>query len=451
MRLTPTLAAVRFGTGLSPDIPAPLGAEDMLSRLHGPDIAAGAFVQPGWDHKAALALKWVEVRRARNDGTEESEQAYREHTRAMIGEYHSDLGRIIARASRTQDGFRERLHWFWSDHFTVTDGSGLLRKSVAGYYEDAVRPHLSGRFADLLKSAGIHPAMLIYLDQNRSVGPNSPRGKRGAGLNENLAREMLELHTLGVGSTYSQQDVRQLAELLTGLTVTKEGEPFYRAQFVEPGAETVLGRSYGGARPDLGAIHRALEDLSVHPETARHLSTKLAVHFVADTPPADLINAMTVRWLATDGDLSQVYAAMLEHPAAAKPELRKVRRPLEFVAAGMRALGRGAALPNAGNRVIRDTLMNPLQLMGQYWQKAPGPNGWPEEATAWITPQTLAARIEWAMTLAQARADLPDPRDFVHTALAELATPRALFAAQAAESRIAGVGVILSAPEFQRR
>ncbi|GIT90761.1 hypothetical protein JANAI62_12160 [Jannaschia pagri] len=451
MTLSPTLAAVRFGTGLSPQVPAPRGASDMLDRLAGPDHMAQRFPQPGWDVRVAGVMQWIRLRQNRKNG-DAAVDAFREHARVFNAGYHADLARIVARAARTEDGFRERLAWFWADHFTVSEGQGRLRKTISGYTEDAVRPYITGRFGDLLVSAVMHPAMVSYLDQDRSVGPGSRRGQRGGGLNENLAREVLELHTLGVGGSYTQSDVRQLAELLTGLTVTKEGLPHFQPNSAEPGAEIVLGRSYGQERAaDSGAIVRVLQDLAVHPDTARHLSAKLARHFLADTPPDGLVQAMAVRWIATDGDLLSVYGVLLDHPVSAEPTLRKVRRPLEFVAAATRALGPVDRLPEQGNRLIRTMLINPMRLMGQPLQRAPGPDGWPEAAEAWVTPQTLAARIQWGMDLAGRWPNLPDPRAFVDTALADLASPRTRFAAQAAEDRRSGIGLILSSPEFQRR
>ena len=450
MALTPTLCAVRFGTGLSPDIAPPSGADDILARLAGPDRAREAFPQGGWSEAFERMRTFDRLRRARDTG-EAAMQAFRDHNRMVQRTSLGELGQTIARAARTEDGFRERLAWFWADHFSVSETVATLRRAAAGYHEDAIRPHVTGRFADLLKAAVLHPAMLAYLDQTRSVGPNSRRGGPGVGLNENLARELLELHTLGVGGSYTQGDVRQLAELLTGLGIDKDGVMRFRVNFAEPGSETVLGRDYGGGRADIADIEAALEDLAVHPDTARHIAGKLATHFLSDDPPADLVQAVAATWLSTGGDLMPVYATLLTHPAAADPTLHKVRRPLEYIAAAYRALGLGGEVSEAGIRVLRDTLYDPLQQMGQRWQRAPGPNGWPEESEAWITPQGLAARITWSMELAARLPDPPDPRDFVQTALADLASPRTLFAAQAAEDRAAGIGLILTAPEFQRR
>ncbi|TFL18878.1 DUF1800 domain-containing protein [Jannaschia formosa] len=450
MRLTPTLAAVRFGTGLSPRIAPPRDGAEVLDRLLGPDTVAAEIPLEGWEVTVARSIAWGPLRRKRNEG-EAQLQAFRAHYGEMRDVFHATLAAVLARAATTEDGFRERLHWFWADHFTVPDGGGFRRLSVSGYHEDAIRPHVAGRFADLLRAAVTHPAMVDYLDQRYSVGPNSRRGQKGAGLNENLAREVLELHTLGAGGPYTQADVTELAELLTGLSISKEGAEHFRNAFAEPGSEIVLGRSYGGAKADPGAIDTVLGDLAVHPSTARHVSGKLARHFVADEAPADLVEAMTARWIASDGDLAEVYAVLLDHPASAAPELRKVRRPLEFIAAATRALDAGPVLLGLKRGQVQSAIALPLELMGQRWQMAPGPDGWPEEAEAWITPQALAARIDWAMRIPRELPALPDPRGFVDTALGPLASERTRFAARAAESRADGIGLILSAPEFHRR
>ncbi len=448
--MTPTLAAIRFGTGLSPDIAPPADAAAVMAGLDGEDAAAQAYPLEGWVSRLATAREFGRLRRARDDDPTKDE-AFREIRRAQTNAYHDSLRQTLARAARTEDGFRERLHWFWADHFTVADGRGYLYHTVAGYHEDAIRPHITGHFADLLIAAVTHPAMLVYLDQTRSMGPNSPRGRNGGGLNENLARELLELHTLGVGGPYNQGDVGQLAELLTGLSIEKEGAPRFRRQIVEPGAEVVLGRSYGGDEPDRDAILQALRDLSVHPATARHICRKLAVHFVTSEPPEDMVATMSAAWLANDGALRPVYAAMLDHPAAWAADLHKVRRPLEFVAAALRAGGAALDLPEERRKLIRDRLTKPLADMGQIWLRPSGPDGWPEDPEAWITPQGLAARLDWSMGFGAWLDPQPDPRDFVEVALGPLASPRTLFAADAAEDRAAGIGLILATPEFQRR
>ncbi|WP_281823785.1 DUF1800 domain-containing protein [Jannaschia rubra] len=449
--MIPTLAAIRFGTGLSPDLPPPDGAADLLARLDGPDEMAERFPVPDWNTRMDLIRRHGRLRRARREDPAAAEE-YKKINRRLHTIYHRDLRQTMMRAIVTRDGLRERLTWFWAGHFAVADGGGYLRRSVAAYHDAAIRPHVAGRFGDLLFAAVTHPAMLTYLDQEKSIGPNSPRGRRGGGLNENLAREVLELHTLGAGAPYSQTDVRELAKLLTGLSVTRDGRFRWVRNMVEPGAETVLGETYGDETPNRHDIAAVLSDLAVHPATARHLSAKIARHFIADDPPADLIEAMTGTWLYTDGSLLAVYGAMLDHPAAWAPELRKVRRPLDFMAAALRVTDSGPELEAArGIRPLREGLTDPLTLMGQPWLRPSGPDGWPEEGTAWITPQGLAARLGWAMDLGRRQKPALDPRLLVETALGPLAGDRVRFAAGAAEDRAAGIGLILASPEFQRR
>jgi uncharacterized protein (DUF1800 family) len=297
--------------------------------------------------------------------------------------------------------------------------------------------------------------MVMYLDQQESVGPNSQVAQRrpGRGLNENLARELLELHTLGVGGAYAQDDVRQLAELLAGLTANAVGGTGYNPERGEPGVETVLGVAYGGEAPDKGDIHAALEDLAAHPDTAAHIARKLAVHFVADDPDPDLVEHLRARFVATEGDLPEIHAALLEHPAAQAPALAKAKQPFDYVASALRALGvPGEALLALPDEAMQRWFRAPLAAMGQPWSDPPGPDGWPEEAAAWITPQGMASRITWAAGLRRVEGfDLPDPRAFVQAALGPLAGPRVIFAAEAAESRPDGVAVVLASPEFQRR
>jgi uncharacterized protein (DUF1800 family) len=192
-----------------------------------------------------------------------------------------------------------------------------------------------------------------------------------------------------------------------------------------------------------------LEDLSVHPATARHVSGKLARHFVADRPDPALVDAMAAEWARTGGDLRAVCGAMLAHPAAAGPDRRKVRRPLDLVAAAVRTGGMGAELAAMGRRDLREVGADALTQMGQPWLAPPGPQGWPEEGAAWITPQGLAARLDWAVKLAPRIEG--DPRAFLDAALGPLASGRTRFAVGAAEDRTAGIALVLASPEFQRR
>lgn len=297
----------------------------------------------------------------------------------------------------------------------------------------------------------LHPAMLLYLDQPQSFGPRSRAGKRqGRGLNENLARELLELHTLGVGADYAQADVRAMAELLTGLTYDASAGTRFDPRRAEPGAETVLGRAYGG--DEMIPIRQVLRDLAAHPATARHICGKLAVHFVSDSPDAAMVEAMVSAWETSGGYLMQVYTAMLGHPAAWGVALEKARQPFDFIATALRALQIPPQvifdLPDAR---LRKLILRPMAEMGQPWKAPRGPDGWPEPVSAWITPAGLAARIDWAMRVPAALGDLPDPAALASRALADAADTALLTAIGRAESVAEGVGLVLASPAFNRR
>lgn len=433
----------------------------MLSGLTGPDVMATTYPIEPFD---AFRARMIEVTRLRKQmrkvrGTPEFKTLKKE--RNILNKIARQdrarwYGQTILRWSHTQTGFRERLASFWADHFTAMGKVGVVRRATSPYVEEAIRPHLSGAFEDLLIAAVTHPLMLIYLDQMQSIGPNSKRGKNSSGkrgLNENLAREVLELHTLGVEGSYSQTDVRELAELFTGMTFQAEvGFKFARDR-AEPGAETVLGRAYGGDPAKLEPVLQALRDLARHPDTARHIAWKLAVHFVADTPDPDLIAALQTRYLDTDGDLMALYGVLLDHPASWNRVLYNAKPPFDFIASTCRALAlREDRFDGMKENQFKSTLLTPMSLMGQTWQLPAGPDGWPEEDDAWITPQGVSARLRWAMTVPQVlRRDLPDPDGFVTTTLADLAPDPVRFAANVAESRSDAIGLVLSSPAFQRR
>ena len=447
-----TLVAFRFGYGLPLPKEWPATPEAMLAALAKPD--PGPALWPGiTTAEAVLHMQFVEEarRRGRKDDAAFRESANKISERSQ--ELRAESLKVpVARALDSPDGLRERLAAFWANHFTVV--SKTLRNTAlpSAMVEDAIRPNLSGRFADLLVAVTLHPAMLLYLNQDMSVGPESPVGKRsGRGLNENLAREVMELHTLGVGGGYSQDDVRQLAELMTGLTVTSKDGFFFQEKWVEPGAETVLGVSYSGKGEE--PVVRALEALAVRPETADHIARKLAVHFVSDDPDPGLVAAVSKAWKDSGGDLMAVYGALLAQPAAWAPQASKVRQPMEFLVAALRGLGlTGADVMAMDRKTLSRTLVQPMQSMGQPWQQAPGPNGWPEQSEKWINPAHLATRITWSMALPQKLVQpLPDPRVLTTAVLGDRADESIVLAVSRAESVREGVGLVLASPEFNRR
>jgi uncharacterized protein (DUF1800 family) len=446
-----TLAALRFGTGLPLPDGAAADAAGMAAALSGPDAAAALYPAPGVAEVWPLQAAAVEATRmSRSSGEKDAVKAAR---RALAAAGDTGAKATIARAIDAPDPFRERLVRFWADHFTVRARRGTELALVTAFVEDAIRPHVTGRFADMLLAATLHPAMLMSLDQVSSIGPGSRIGlRRNRGLNENLARELIELHTLGVGAAYTQTDVRELAELLTGLGVSGDEGFVFRPDWAEPGPETVLGRRYDG--DGLVPVRALLADLAGRAETAAHLSRKLAVHFVSDTPDPALVAALNAVWVDTGGDLAAVSRALLEHPAAWDGPLHKARQPFDFIVAALKALGIGGGeVVATGAGQFRRRLLLPMGGMGQPFGNPRGPDGWPEEAEAWITPQGLAARVAWALTQPEAlvRGGLPDPRELALRALGPAADERLLWAAARAESRREGIGLVFAAPAFNRR
>ena len=449
--MTPSLIATRFGYGLPQPAGAPQSPTEMLAALAGPDIAARDWPIDGL---AVLQPKLAQLREMKGAGRTDP---------ALIPVYDKLLMDIaiatataerstIARALDAPDGFRERLVAFWADHFTVVAKTKVESMLPYALVEDAIRPHIRGRFSDLLIAVTLHPAMLNYLDQSQSVGPNSFQGKRQVkGLNENLAREVMELHSLGVGAGYGQDDVRQMAELLTGVTYDPRLGTRFEPRRAEPGPETVLGVTYDGAGMD--PVRAALGDLGRRPETGAHIARKLAVHFVSDTPDAGLVAALQAAFLATDGDLTAVYTALLQHPAAGTDRAEKIRQPVDFIVASLRALGLGGADLMAMKRnVWRSKILGGMADMGQAWKRPKGPDGWPEDADAWISPQLLATRITWVMQVpAILVPKLPDPVALLQSCLGDRASDALIWAVSRAENIREGVGLVLASAEFNRR
>ncbi len=464
MGFDPDIAQKRFGYGLSPSVAGPVSVSDMMAMLRGPDEAAERFVIPTSEVINPKVQALYQARRAFKKSEEGSAQkrdaqaAYRDAQKTARLEVAQWVGQDLLRRIWSRDALRERLVAFWVDHFTAPGRNAFFRYAAASYVETAIRPHVVGRFEDMLIAAVTHPQMLQYLDQNSSVGPNSrfaKKRKTGAGLNENLAREVLELHTLGVDGRYTQTDVREFAELLTGLTSAAGRDTRYVSSRVEPGAETVLGKTYGTRRARISDIHAALRDLARHADTARNIAQKLAVHFLGDAPDAALVMELEIRYRETDGDLGALVEAMLSHEAAwrAAPEgVGNFKQPELFVSSALRALAVAPArLEQADARAMDRLILGPLRHMGQPWRAPLGPDGFAEDDAQWLSAQGLGARLQWALGAPSvAVEELPDPRDFVETALGADAPAAVRFAAKAAENRREGIALVLMSPAFQR-
>ena len=304
-----------------------------------------------------------------------------------------------------------------------------------------------GRFADMLLAVESHPAMLVYLDNARSIGPDSLAGRnRGKGLNENLAREILELHTLGVRSGYSQDDVTSFAKVITGWTLAppkqdpeRGGEFVFNPRMHQPGPQHVMGKRYADAGVEQGRA--VLLDLARHPATARHLAQKLARAFVADVPPAVLVESLAKRFEDTDGDLKEVAKTLVSSPEAWAAPREKLKTPGEWIVAALRATG--ASPPD-----IRPVLQAHNLLGAPLW-RPPAPKGFPDDSAVWM--DGIAERLDIANQLARRMAPLVDPEGAVDLALGPLATTETRQAVARAESRPQALALLLMAPEFQRR
>lgn len=447
-----TIAAMRFGYGFRPGEAPPRDVDDLLGQLtQGPGETR--FAQGALADRMAQLRRMREARKAARGSDkppEEVKRMRRQMRRALILDGH----RRIEQAALSPAGFRERLAWFWTDHFTVSARNRAAAPGAPFFERDAIRPHVSGDFASMLRATATHPAMLVYLDQHISIGPNSRAGRRREkGLNENYARELLELHTVGVDGGYDQKDVTQLAKLLTGLGFDRKTGGFvFRPRIAEPGPKAVLGRVYGDrSGHDLRDIERVLADLAAHPATARHLARKLAAHFVADDPGERLIGRLEQAYARSGGQLGPMYRALLEDDESWARFGEKAKQPFGFLVSGLRALGAPAPLmaPNDKGRA------NPLSVgalvqMGQPLWSPQGPDGWSEAASDWITPQGLAARLEWCAAVARRFEDRLDPRTLLETALGDAARSQTRFLVEGAPQRQTGIAVVLASPEFNR-
>ncbi|HEY3812030.1 MAG TPA: DUF1800 family protein [Caulobacteraceae bacterium] len=359
---------------------------------------------------------------------------------------------FLARArlgAATDASFRERWALFWFNHFTVS-AVKLESAVVTGPFErEAIRPRVFGRFEDLLVASSTHPAMLLYLDQARSAGPDSLGGRtRKLGLNENLAREIMELHTVGADAGYTQADVTEFARALTGWSVGGpkdavrgfDGRYLYRAAIHEPGGREIMGRNYGDSGE--AQARAVLHDLAADPRTAKRISRKLAIHFVADDPPQALVDRLSNAWMKSGGQLDVVARALVEAPEAWDPDARKFKTPYELVVSGYRACG------------VQPTKMQHLAILTALGQKPfspPSPKGWSDEAADWATSDGVIKRLEWAKGFSAVVGPLVDPVATAKSSLGARLSDRTATAVARAESRPEALALLLMSPEFQRR
>lgn len=380
------------------------------------------------------------------------------------------VGARLEAAIVTDTPVHERLVHFWGNHFTVSTAKPGAVALPPSFEKDAIRPHVGGRFADMLLASTKHPGMIVYLDNWLSIGPNSqaaqnpnrgrrlPGGGRPTGLNENLAREVLELHTLGVHGGYTQGDVQALAAIITGWTYERprlhdlvseqvagrNGAQLFEfdADAHEPGPKALLNRTY--AQTGVAQGEAALAELARHPSTARFIATKLCRHYIADTPPAAAVARVERAFMQSEGDLRHTMNALVDSPETWETPFAKFKQPEEYAITLLRSANLRTLPPGAG--------IAALTAMGQRPYAAPGPDGWADIADAWLTADLVWKRLEFAQAYASriARADL-DPMNVGDACLGPLMSDETRTAVLRAESPAQGLALLYGAPEMQRR
>ncbi len=466
MKNSTVIATNRFGLGARPgdlDIVDRNPRSWLLNQLQGPSrIPADIKSLP---HSSNVLVDVQNLRRAerqrkRSESDEPASELVRKYGRTAREHF---IEQVVARyraAAASDYPFHERLVHFWSNHFAISADKQPL-PTITGLFEnEAIRPNVTGKFADMLIAAEQHPAMILFLDNQRSVGPGSQLGRRAKrrdksrniGLNENLAREILELHTLGVDGGYTQRDVTTFAKVITGWSIGgmndsgrfADGDPGkfeFRKIIHEPGKQTLLGKSYPQA--GVGQGEAVLRDLAAHPATAKFLATKLARHFVADEPPARLVDELAATYLETDGDLSAVYEVLVQADEPWRKIHAKYKTPHEFVISTFRALDH---VPDNARFVI-----GALDLMGQSPFRPGSPEGWPDTAEQWGGADGLYKRIEWCNTVARVVGSRARPVELGEAVLGPALSAATRKSIGRAESGVQGLTLLLASPEFQRR
>ena len=464
MRREAVIAVNRFGLGAAPGELA-AAATDPRGWL------AAQISKPAPDHPAFAELapsseslkeysRWIASLRLARSATGPSMGAdgqpavrgIEQNFRDFFGPgMMKEVGARLSAGASTPAPFHERLALFWANHFTVSAEKPVIFAVVGSFEREAIRPYVGGTFVDLLMAATKHPAMILYLDNNLSVKPGftgppnaGPNAPRLTGLNENLAREILELHTLGVNGGYTQADVTTFARVLTGWTVGGPANPgfAFAPRRHDPGPKTVLGKTY--TEEGIAQGEAVLRDLAAHPATATHIATKLARHFIADAPPPAAIERIARAFRESGGHLPTVYTALLESPEAWEAPLAKLKSPIEYIVSCLRALP-------AAREAKPQALFLTLREMGQRPFFAPSPQGWPDTSAAWAGADGLWKRIEWAGTLAARAGSRIDPLTLARESYGDAVSEATRVAISRAESGQQGLALWLASPEFQRR
>jgi uncharacterized protein (DUF1800 family) len=476
-RFGPAIAANRFGLGARPGELASIGDDPrawLTAQLKGsaPQISVAGLRSSSDILSETLELRREQRQMRKENGGGKGLKAAAEtpeDTQAAVQKllklpklyrpiYIDEVSARLAHAVDTDRPFVERLTQFWTNHFAVSvDKIAVL--GLAGTLErEAIRPHVLGNFFDLLLAVEQHPAMLLYLDNHLSVGPDSRAARalarrqttRQVGINENLARETLELHTLGVNGGYTQKDVTTFAEVITGWSIggnlgrLNRGEPgkfVFRPELHEPGAKTVLGKTY--SQDDVSQGVAVLRDVAAKPATAKFIATKLARHFIADDPPPEAVARIETAFTRSHGDLPTVYRALVDAPESWQTPLAKYKTPNDYIVSTFR----GLALPVQG----RQGGLAAFELLGQRTYSPGSPAGWPDRSADWDGASALMKRIEWADAVGQRVGAQNTASELAAHLLGETLSADTRTAITRAASGAQGLTLLLTAPEFLRR
>jgi uncharacterized protein (DUF1800 family) len=473
------IAVLRFGLGARPGELAAAAGDPrgwLMTQIK------GAVPLAGNTPLAASGQIFTELLAAR-DERQEMKRAAAKHSSAptaasapafkpvrdtYLPHYRAQVLARAQSAALTTRPFAERLVHFWTNHFAVSADKGAVFGMAGALENEAIRPHVGGRFIDLLTAVEQSPAMIAFLDNQYSVGKDSDlarlagrhagrrrigvpdKPKREFGINENLAREILELHTLGVNGGYTQSDVTAFAQIITGWSIGGgkgrlaggiPGRFYFRDNLHEPGAKTFMRKTYYESGQRQGEA--VLADLARQPATARFIATKLVRHFVADDPPAAAVERVARAFLKSGGDLPAVYAALIEAPEAWDADMRKFKTPEDFVFSTWRALN---VSPHQPEEVVRG-----FELLGQRQYTPGSPAGWPDTSKSWDGSDALMHRVLWASRIASRYEQGIDPVDLAQSSLGAYARPETVTALRRASSSTQALALLLMSPEFQRR
>lgn len=455
---------IRFGYGLikgqadTNKISIPKNKVDLYPKLT-PTIESLPEMVNGRSHYSKLA------KAGDTEGYKKAVSEYYKNNRKL---YVKNAIERIKFTTRSHYGFFERLVYFWENHLAImTANKTSYSLSVAGYENEVIRPNVDGYFHELLSSAATHPAMLITLEQHMSMGKYSPTGLiLNRGSNENFARELLELHSLGAKSGYLQKDVEEMAELLTGLSVNyNTGETDYFPSRATNGKFNILGKTYGGIIKTRSDIMDAIYDLALNPSTAEFISQKLARHFISDIPPENLTEKLKKRFIETDGFLPALYEILLDFKDD-NVRFEKIKTPLDYIVTALRTIGvpklafeniqtfdlHKTSMMEKKSKIdsrLPDLTIGALDAMGHRLWGTPGPDGWPDTNQDWLHSVAIAQRFSWASAIAPIVKE--NGLELLDNALGQFASSETRKLIANSTSHSEAVILTLMSPEFNRR